>query len=208
MTAGRLRPSLDRDARVTNAVVDGLADAPRPSRARATPSTEIRSSNAEELSKFIPPANLNAQPPQLFKRLVHRCGGGVGFVAQSHSRAEDLHQGCVGDTLTFAHVSERVTESDRRRSMLCPMRCNQPCCLGVGSTPDHTPAIIWAPALIPASPPIKATAAEQKHDNDDDEKSCHIHDAVSFGRTVGNLISPTSRRTGCLLERGLRRLFL
>ena len=46
--------------------------------------------------------------------------------------------------------------------------------------------------LVPASPSIEAAAADQKHDDDDDEKSCHIHDSVSFGRTVGNLISPTS----------------
>jgi hypothetical protein len=26
------------------------------------------------------------------------------------------------------------------------------------------------PALVPASPPIEAAAAEQKHDNDDDER--------------------------------------
>src|SRR5208282_5276126 len=77
---------------------------------------------------------------------------------------------------------------------MCRTHCRQPRCLGVESTPDHTPATIWAPALIPASPSIKAAAAEQKHDNDDDEKSCHIHDGVSFGQTFGNLISPTSRR--------------
>ena len=34
-------------------------------------------------------------------------------------------------------------------------------------------------ALVPASPSIEATAAQQKHDDDDNEKSCHIHDGAS-----------------------------
>jgi hypothetical protein len=40
------------------------------------------------------------------------------------------------------------------------------------------------PALVPAAPSIEAAAADQKHDDDDDEKSCHIHDGVSFDRTL------------------------
>ncbi len=58
------------------------------------------------------------------------------------------------------------------------------------------------PALIPASSSIEAATPDQKHDDDDDEKSCHIHDGVSFGRTVGNLISPTSGRTWLLIGAG------
>jgi hypothetical protein len=38
----------------------------------------------------------------------------------------------------------------------------------------------WAAALVPASPSIEAAAADQKHDDDDNEKSCHIHEGVSY----------------------------
>jgi hypothetical protein len=38
--------------------------------------------------------------------------------------------------------------------------------------------LVGAPALVPASPSIEAAAADQKHDDYDDEKSCHIHDGV------------------------------
>ncbi len=53
--------------------------------------------------------------------------------------------------------------------------------------------------LVPASPSIEAAAAEQKHDNDDDEKSCHIHDGGSFALTFGKFDIATSRRTWLLV---------
>ena len=57
---------------------------------------------------------------------------------------------------------------------LTPFRVHSP-------LPCWSAASLWmgAPALVPASPSIEATAADQKHDNDDDEKSCHIHDGAS-----------------------------
>ena len=69
-------------------------------------------------------------------------------------------------------------------------------------------AIGLGPALVPASPSIKAAAAEQKHDDDDDEKSCHIHDSVSFGRMFGYLTSPASERTWLLVPARAAPLFL
>jgi hypothetical protein len=60
-------------------------------------------------------------------------------------------------------------------------------------------AIGLGPALVPASPSIKAAAAEQKHDDDDDEKSCHIHDSVSFAGCLAK-ISPTSGQTWLLVS--------
>jgi hypothetical protein len=64
------------------------------------------------------------------------------------------------------------------------------------------------PLLVPSSPSIESAAADQKNDDDKDEKSCHIHDCASFGQTFGNLTAPTCGRIWCSLARGLRGLFL
>jgi hypothetical protein len=37
---------------------------------------KIRSSDPEQLGQLVPPANLDAQPPQVFKRLFHCSGDG------------------------------------------------------------------------------------------------------------------------------------
>jgi len=43
----------------------------------------------------------------------------------------------------------------------------------------------WGVVSVPASAAVEAAAANQKHDHDNDEKSGHIHDDVSFGQTSG-----------------------
>jgi len=53
---------------------------------------EIWSRHAKQLRELIPPANFVAKPPQLFERLVHRCGDRIGFLARGLSRAEEFHQ--------------------------------------------------------------------------------------------------------------------
>jgi hypothetical protein len=63
-------------------------------------------------------------------------------------------------------------------------------------------------ALVPASPSIETTAAQQKHDDDDNEKSCRINNGVSFGRMFGYFISPASGRTWLLVPARAAPLFL
>ncbi len=74
----------------------------------AQDSPEIRSGDAKHRREFVPTANLVTKPPETFERLVKRCGDGVDFVAQSLSRAEQLHQRCVGDALALAQPGKRV----------------------------------------------------------------------------------------------------
>ena len=69
---------------------------------------EIRPGDAKQLRELVPPANLIAKPPQVFERLVHRRGDGIGFLAQSLSGAEELHQRRVGDALALAQAGKRV----------------------------------------------------------------------------------------------------
>ena len=47
------------------------------------------------------------------------------------------------------------------------------------------------PCSPPTSPSIEAAAAQQKHDHDDDEKSCHIHVVSPFGQMSSKLTVPT-----------------
>ena len=44
-----------------------------------------------------------------------------------------------------------------------------------------------ARALVPASPSVETAAADQKHDDNDDEKGGHIHDDVPFGHDWRNI---------------------
>ena len=48
----------------------------------------------------------------------------------------------------------------------------------------------WGVVSVPASAAVEAAAANQKHDHDNDEKSGHIHDDVSFGQTSDQSLQP------------------
>lgn len=55
----------------------------------------------------------------------------------------------------------------------------------------------WALALVPASPSVEATAADQKHDDNYDEKGGHIHNDVPLARRptrCANEVDRSARR--------------
>ena len=75
--------------------------------------TEIRAADAKQLGELVPSTNLLLEPPQIFKRLVHRGGDGIGFLAQSLGSAEQLHQGSVGYPLALSQAGERMMRNLR-----------------------------------------------------------------------------------------------
>ena len=48
----------------------------------------------------------------------------------------------------------------------------------------ETPSANGRTALVPASPSVEAATADQKHDDNDDQKGGHIHDDVPLARRL------------------------
>jgi hypothetical protein len=76
-------------------------------------STDIRPSDAEHLCELVSATDLLLKPPQIFKRLVHRRGYWIGFLAQRLSGAEKLHQGSVGYPFALFQARKRVVRNPR-----------------------------------------------------------------------------------------------
>src|SRR5271156_1696302 len=73
----------------------------------------VRPSNPEQLGEFIPTTDCLLESSQIFKRLVHRGGHWVSFLAQSLCSTEEFHQGRICYPSVFSQAGHRVMRNLR-----------------------------------------------------------------------------------------------